>query len=249
MAATAAGGFALAACGRSDTPARNDTRTMAAAIAAEAARPHTGRTVAASLTPGPVTIDLGGVTARTLAYGNAIPGPLIRANVGDELAVTVANRLDSPTSVHWHGIALRNDMDGVAPATPTIDAGRDFTYRFSAPNPGTYWAHPHVGLDAEFPGYRRSLQLWRHELRDDVFGPSAVTNLHYFVDVNVIFVGPTDPPELPLDTQSAFSRAPSTAVMVLCRTDPAADITVCQRVSTRIPVFWSSSRTRPPSPR
>ena len=51
------------------------------------------------------------------------PGPLIRASVGDELAVTVTNRLDRPTSVHWHGIALRNDMDGAAPATPDIDAG------------------------------------------------------------------------------------------------------------------------------
>jgi hypothetical protein len=62
-------------------------------------------------------------------YGNAIPAPLIRANVGDELAVTVANRLNHPTSVHWHGIALRNDMDGVQPATPNINAGADFLCR------------------------------------------------------------------------------------------------------------------------
>ncbi len=94
-----------------------------AITAAEAARPHTGRTVTASLTPRPVTVDLGGPVVRTLAYGNNIPGPVIRANVGDELAVTVANRLDHPTSVHWHGIALRNDMDGAAPATPNIGAG------------------------------------------------------------------------------------------------------------------------------
>ena len=76
-----------------------------------------------------------------------IPGPLIRAKIGDELVVTVSNRLDQPTSVHWHGIALRNDMDGAEPATPNIAAGQDFTYRFSVPNPGTYWAHPHVGLE------------------------------------------------------------------------------------------------------
>ncbi|MGV0495113.1 multicopper oxidase domain-containing protein, partial [Mycobacterium kansasii] len=53
------------------------------------------------------------------------------------------------TSVHWHGIALRNDMDGAPPATPDIPAGQDFTYRFSVPNSGTYWAHPHTGLDAD----------------------------------------------------------------------------------------------------
>src|SRR5436190_23666828 len=149
MAATIAGGLTLAACGRS----ANEAVLSSAIPAAEAARPHTGRTVLAELTPGPADLDLGGTIARTLAYGNTIPGPLIRANVGDELAVTVKNRLERPTSVHWHGIALRNDMDGAAPASPAIDAGKDFTYRFSAPHPGTYWAHPHTGLDADYGLY------------------------------------------------------------------------------------------------
>ena len=154
VAATIAGGFALAGCGRATSAATSPPTSLEAAIvAAEAARPHTGRTVTASLTPQPATIDLGGTVARTLAYGSGIPGPLIRANVGDELAVTVTNRLDHPTSVHWHGIALRNDMDGVAPATANIDAGADFTYRFSSPHPGIYWAHPHTGLDADYGLY------------------------------------------------------------------------------------------------
>jgi len=158
VAATLAAGFALAACGRSPNPtpsnSPNPTANLDKAIAAaEAARPHTGRTVSASLTPQPATIDLGGISARTRAYGDSIPGALIRANVGDELAVTVTNRLDHPTSVHWHGIALRNDMDGADPATPNIDAGHEFTYRFSVPNPGTYWAHPHTGLDADYGLY------------------------------------------------------------------------------------------------
>jgi FtsP/CotA-like multicopper oxidase with cupredoxin domain len=154
VAATIAGGFALTGCGPSTrrvaSPTADPAASMEAAIVgAEAARPHTGRTVTASLTPKPATIDLGGPTVRTLAYGDAIPAPPIRANVGDELAVTVTNRLDHPTSTHWHGIALRNDMDGAEPATPNINAGADFTYRFSSPHPGTYWAHPHTGLDAD----------------------------------------------------------------------------------------------------
>jgi FtsP/CotA-like multicopper oxidase with cupredoxin domain len=148
--AAVAGGFALAGCGRPQTPAAGPTApTNAAIAAAEAARPHTGRTVTATLTPQPETIDLGGTLAATLAYGANLPGPLIRANVGDELAVTVANRLNHPTSVHWHGIAIRNDMDGAAPATPDINPGADFTYRFTVAHPGTYWAHPHTGLDAD----------------------------------------------------------------------------------------------------
>jgi FtsP/CotA-like multicopper oxidase with cupredoxin domain len=158
VAATIAGGFALAGCGRSASPATNPaasptTALDAAIAAAEAARPHTGHTVTASLTAQPATIDLGGTLARTLAYGTGLPGPLIRANVGDELAVTVANRLNHPTSVHWHGIALRNDMDGAPPESPNIEAGGDFTYRFSLPHPGTYWAHPHTGLDADYGLY------------------------------------------------------------------------------------------------
>jgi multicopper oxidase len=150
VGAAVAGGFALAGCGRTPPPAASPTTPSNTAIAAaEAARPHTGRTVTATLTPQPETIDLGGTRAATLAYGATVPGPLIRANVGDELAVTVANRLNHPTSVHWHGIAIRNDMDGAPPATANIDPGTDFTYRFSLPHPGTYWAHPHTGLDAD----------------------------------------------------------------------------------------------------
>lgn len=147
-----AGGFALAACSRNKTPSA--AARMAAAIdAAEEARPHSGRTVTAHLTPQQAAVDLGGLIVHTLAYGDAIPGPLIRATVGDELVVSVSNRLDHPTSVHWHGIALRNDMDGAEPATPNIGAGQDFTYRFSVPDAGTYWAHPHTGLDADMGLY------------------------------------------------------------------------------------------------
>jgi multicopper oxidase len=161
LAAMVAGGLGLTGCGRPATPPRSTPSSantgvksiLRAIDAAESARPHTGRTVTASLTAQAASIDLGGPIARTLAYGTDIPGPLIRANVGDELAVTVTNRLDHPTSVHWHGIAVRNDMDGVEPATPNIDAGHQFTYRFSVPHPGTYWAHPHTGLDADYGLY------------------------------------------------------------------------------------------------
>ncbi|MFZ1179391.1 MAG: multicopper oxidase family protein [Mycobacterium sp.] len=149
MAAGIAGGLALAACSQSKPELTSSAKMAAAIAAAEAARPHSGRSVTANLTPQQVQIDLGGPIVRTLAYGNAIPGPLIRANIGDELVVTVSNRLDHPTSVHWHGIRLRNDMDGAEPATPNINAGQDFTYRFSVPDPGTYWAHPHTGLEED----------------------------------------------------------------------------------------------------
>ena len=115
--------------------------------------PHTGRTVDAALTPQTTDIDLGGIQVRTLAYGNTVPGKTIRANIGDEVAVALTNGLDHDTSVHWHGIALRNDMDGASPASPDIGPGQSFTYRFSVPHAGTYWAHPHVGLDTDYGLY------------------------------------------------------------------------------------------------
>lgn len=117
--------------------------------AAEAKRPHTGRTVTATLNPRPVTVDLGGRVVKTLGYADTVPGPLIRANVGDELQVTLNNGLQKPTSMHWHGIALQNDMDGAEPATPNVAAGQSFTYKFSVPDAGTYWAHPHVGVELD----------------------------------------------------------------------------------------------------
>jgi multicopper oxidase len=166
IAAGIAGGFALAACSQSNGQASSSAKMAAAIAAAEAARPHSRHTVTASLTAQQTDIDLGGITARTLAYGNTIPGPLIRANIGDELAITVTNRLHQPTSVHWHGIALRNDMDGVEPATPNIPAGQDFTYRFSVPNAGTYWAHPHVGLEED-------MGLYLPVIVDDPTGPGS----------------------------------------------------------------------------
>ncbi len=61
--------------------------------------------------------------------------------------------MSNGTSVHWHGITIRNDMDGASPVTPTIEAGKEFTYRFSVPDAGTYWAHPHTELDADFGMY------------------------------------------------------------------------------------------------
>lgn len=147
------GGAALAGCGRLADRTAAGPDLSGAITAAEAARPHTGKTVSARLSAGPAEVDLGGITARTFAYNSRLPGPVIRAGVGDELAITVDNGLDHPTSVHWHGIALRNDMDGASPATSPIAVGASFTYRFTSPYPGTYWAHPHTGLDTDYGLY------------------------------------------------------------------------------------------------
>ena len=120
-------------------------------VKAEAARRARGqRAVTAALSPRLATVDLGGVPVRTWAYGETVPGPLLRATAGDLLAVTVDNQLPTDTSVHWHGVALRNDMDGVPGMTQQpIGAGQRFRYEFTAPDPGTYFYHPHSGVQLD----------------------------------------------------------------------------------------------------
>jgi FtsP/CotA-like multicopper oxidase with cupredoxin domain len=118
--------------------------------AAEAARHGTGRVVSAVLDAVPGPVDLGGVTVRTWSYQGEIPGPEIRVRKGDTVQAALANRLPDPTTVHWHGIALRDNMDGVPGFTQApVAAGRGFTYRFTAADPGTYWYHPHVGVQLD----------------------------------------------------------------------------------------------------
>jgi FtsP/CotA-like multicopper oxidase with cupredoxin domain len=109
-----------------------------------------GRTVRASLAAEPVEVDLGGRTVQTWAYNGRVPGPVVRCSAGDQLEVEVVNRLPEPTTVHWHGLRIRNDMDGVPNLTQSpIAEGESMSYSFIAPDPGTYWFHPHVGLQRE----------------------------------------------------------------------------------------------------
>jgi multicopper oxidase len=117
----------------------------------EAARRRAGAArVTATLTPRPVSIDLGGPVVQTWGYADAVPGPFIRARAGDLLQVDVVSQLPADTSVHWHGIAIRNDMDGVPGLTqPAIPPGGRHTYQFTAPDPGTYFYHPHSGVQLD----------------------------------------------------------------------------------------------------
>jgi FtsP/CotA-like multicopper oxidase with cupredoxin domain len=122
----------------------------AVATAEAARRVKGGRLITARLTARPATLDLGGRTVRTWAYGDTAPGPLLRATAGDVLRVDVDNQLPAATSVHWHGLALRNDMDGVPGMTQDpIAAGGSFRYEFTVPDPGTYFYHPHSGVQLD----------------------------------------------------------------------------------------------------
>ena len=78
-------------------------------------------------------------------YNGGLPGPLIRLNVGDRLIVHFTNGLPKPTTVHWHGVRVPIEMDGVPGISqPEVQPGGTFTYDFIVPDAGLFWYHPHV---------------------------------------------------------------------------------------------------------
>jgi FtsP/CotA-like multicopper oxidase with cupredoxin domain len=85
--------------------------------------------------------------ARTDAwtYNGGLPGPLIRARRGDRLIVHFSNKLPQSTTVHWHGVQVPIEMDGVPGVSqPPVEPGGSFTYDFIVPDAGLFWYHPHV---------------------------------------------------------------------------------------------------------
>ncbi len=119
-------------------------------LAAERARNKTGRLVTRTLDARPGTVDLAGRQVKTWLFDDSLPTREIRLSAGDDLRVDLTNHLPDPTTVHWHGLALRNDMDGVPGLTmQQVQPRTSFRYQFTAPHPGTYWFHPHVGVQLD----------------------------------------------------------------------------------------------------
>jgi FtsP/CotA-like multicopper oxidase with cupredoxin domain len=91
-----------------------------------------------------------GVATPVWTYNGTLPGPAIRAKVGDRIVVRFKNSLPEPTSIHWHGLRLPNDMDGVPGLTQApIEPGGEFVYDFTARDAGTFWYHPHINSAAQ----------------------------------------------------------------------------------------------------
>lgn len=120
--------------------------------------PHTveGDTWVFRLTAKPVRWQiLPGTKVTAWAYNGTVPGPEIRVPYGQKLRITVTNELPEPTSVHWHGVAVPNAMDGVPGVTQQpIAAGKSFTYSFRAIPAGgglggTFLYHSHYDEDRQ----------------------------------------------------------------------------------------------------
>jgi FtsP/CotA-like multicopper oxidase with cupredoxin domain len=103
------------------------------------------------LTAKPVRWTIGkSIAAIAWTYNGTVPGPLIRVTEGDRVRVVLRNDLPEPTTVHWHGLQMAFNMDGVpGVAQPAIKPGETFTYEFVAGQAGTFWYHSQTDNDLQ----------------------------------------------------------------------------------------------------
>ena len=88
--------------------------------------------------------------AAAWTYNGTIPGPMIRATEGDKVRIILKNELAQPTTIHWHGIAVPNTMDGIPDVTQKpVQPGETFIYEFVASPAGTYMYHSHYEGDVQ----------------------------------------------------------------------------------------------------
>lgn len=107
------------------------------------------------ITVGYKRITIGGVTqSDALTFNGTVPGPLVHLREGDDVVLSVTNALQESTSIHWHGLLVPFEMDGVPGVNfPGISPGATFTYRFKVKQHGTYWYHSHTEFQEQIGLY------------------------------------------------------------------------------------------------
>ncbi len=97
---------------------------------------------------------VGGKAGSAITLNGSFPGPVIRMTEGQDALIRVHNRMDESTSIHWHGLIVPTDMDGVPGISfKGIAPGETFTYGFRVRQNGTYWYHSHTGLQEQLGHY------------------------------------------------------------------------------------------------
>ena len=119
-----------------------------------AERKETDTTVEYELVIKRETVPIGVREGKPITFNGYFPAPLIRLKQGKEAIIKVRNELDESTSIHWHGIIIPNEMDGVPGVVfPGIPPKSTFIYRFPVVQYGTYWYHSHTGLQEQLGHY------------------------------------------------------------------------------------------------
>jgi len=103
-----------------------------------------------TLTIDETLVNFTGQETAALAVNGSIPAPLLRFTEGENVTIHVTNNLDETSSIHWHGLLVPPEMDGVPGISfDGIPPGETFTYRFPIRQTGTYWYHSHSGLQEQ----------------------------------------------------------------------------------------------------
>jgi CopA family copper-resistance protein len=103
---------------------------------------------------GETEVNLTGAVRTALTINDSLPGPLLRWREGDTITLNVSNSLDEDTSIHWHGILLPANMDGVPGLSFSgIHPGQAYRYQFTVKQSGTYWYHSHSGFQEQHGVY------------------------------------------------------------------------------------------------
>ena len=111
-----------------------------------------GNDVAITIAKSMFNVD--GRVGHAVTMNGTIPGPLVRLREGQNVRLTVRNELDEDTSIHWHGLIVPFQMDGVPGVSfPGIKARSTFVYEFPLKQAGTYWYHSHSGLQEQIGHY------------------------------------------------------------------------------------------------
>lgn len=93
-----------------------------------------------------------GKVVEAWGYNGVVPGPSIKVNVGDKLRIVLKNNLEESTSIHWHGIDVPFEQDGVPDVTqPQIKSGDTYTYEFTATTPAVGMYHAHSNSQLQVP--------------------------------------------------------------------------------------------------
>ena len=120
--------------------ARSGTQGLAAPMAT-----LSGEEIALSISH--TMVDVAGRRGHAIGINGTVPGPVIRLKEGQNVRLAVTNALAEESSIHWHGLLLPFQMDGVPGVSfPGIEAGQTFLYDFPVRQSGTYWYHSHSGL-------------------------------------------------------------------------------------------------------
>jgi len=117
----------------------------------------------------PLPVNFTGTDSTATVVNGLLPGPILRVKEGDSVTIRVTNKLHEMTTIHWHGIILDSEMDGVPGISfPGIAPGETFVHRFKLVQHGTYWYHAHT-LHEQTGSYGALIV----EPRDSTFEPAV----------------------------------------------------------------------------